>query len=87
MSTSGWPDSVRILRPFSLGAVPCAFLGGAIALPDPIYKPVIGVVLLIAAGFLLRCVFAGASAVASVVRRPTLPLQLPVGGFIGHYVA
>jgi uncharacterized protein len=73
----------RILRPFSLAAVPCAFLGGAIALPDSIYKPVIGVVLLIAAALLFRRVMAGASAVASVVRPPPLPLQLSVGGFIG----
>jgi uncharacterized membrane protein YfcA len=73
----------RILRPFSLAAVPCAFLGGAIALPDAIYKPVIGVVLLIAAALLFRRMMASASAVASVVRRPPLPLQVSVGGFIG----
>jgi uncharacterized membrane protein YfcA len=73
----------RILRPFSLAAVPCAFLGGAITLPDSIYKPVIGVVLLIAAALLFRRVMAGASTVASVVRRPPLSLQLSVGGFIG----
>ncbi len=73
----------RTLRPLALAAVPCAFLGGAIALPDSIYKPVIGVVLLIAAALLFRRVMAGASAVAGIARRPPLPLQLSVGALIG----
>ena len=50
--------SWRFLRPFAFAAVPCAFLGGAITLQDAIYKPVIGVVLLIAAALLFRRVTA-----------------------------
>jgi uncharacterized protein len=74
-----WP----ILRPFSLAAMPCAFLGGAIALPDSIYKPAIGVVLLIAAALLFRRVMAGTAATVSVGRHSSLASQLSIGGFIG----
>jgi uncharacterized protein len=36
--------------PFALGSIPCAFLGGSIVLPTQIYKPILGLVLLYAAG-------------------------------------
>jgi uncharacterized protein len=39
----------RTLWPFLIGAVPFAFLGGAINLPGNIYRPLLGVVLLISA--------------------------------------
>jgi uncharacterized protein len=35
---------------FALGSVPCAFLGGSIVLPTQLYKPILGLVLLYAAG-------------------------------------
>ena len=73
----------RTLRPFAFAAVPSAFVGGAIALPDSIYRPVIGVVLLIAAALLFRRVIAGAAAVAGVAWQPHLALRVSVGGFIG----
>jgi uncharacterized membrane protein YfcA len=34
---------------FALGSIPCAFVGGSIAIPTQIYKPIVGVVLLYAA--------------------------------------
>jgi hypothetical protein len=74
-----WPT----LQPFSLAAVPCAFLGGAITLPDSIYKPVVGFVLLIAAALLFRRVMGGTATAAKVGRHPPLPLTLSVGGVIG----
>ncbi|MEH2551644.1 putative membrane protein YfcA [Bradyrhizobium sp. AZCC 2262] len=37
----------RTLWPFLLGAVPLAFVGGAIQLPGAYYKPIVGVVLLL----------------------------------------
>lgn len=43
----------RTLWPFLIGAVPFAFLGGAIKLPGDFYKPVVGIVLWIAAARLL----------------------------------
>ena len=39
----------RTLWPFLIGAIPFAFFGGAIQLPGHFYKPLVGVVLLIAA--------------------------------------
>jgi uncharacterized protein len=36
--------------PFALGSIPCAFLGGSIVLPTQLYKPILGLVLLYAAG-------------------------------------
>ncbi len=43
----------RVLWPFLIGAVPLAFLGGSLHLPGAVYRPVVGVVLLLAAGRLL----------------------------------
>lgn len=44
-----WP----VLWPFALASVPLAFIGGALTLPGYVYKPVVAVVLLIAAYRLL----------------------------------
>lgn len=43
----------RTLWPFLLGALPLAFLGGAIQLPSHLYRPIVGVVLLCSAARLL----------------------------------
>lgn len=43
----------RALWPFLAGALPMAFLGGSVQLPGAFYKPLVGVVLLIAAVRLL----------------------------------
>lgn len=40
--------------PFALGSVPFSFIGGAIMLPGPLYRPVVGIFLLFAAYRLLR---------------------------------
>lgn len=40
-----WP----LFLPFAVASIPFAFLGGALSLPAPIYKQVVGVILLIAA--------------------------------------
>jgi uncharacterized protein len=39
----------RVLWPFLIGAVPFAFFGGKITLPGHFYKPMVGIILLIAA--------------------------------------
>src|SRR5688500_2701242 len=41
--------SFRSLVPFLIGSIPFAFVGGAISLPTEVYKPVLGVVLIVAA--------------------------------------
>lgn len=43
----------RTLWPFLLGALPFAFLGGAVQLPGAYYRPIVGVALLIGGGRLL----------------------------------
>lgn len=45
--------SWRTLWPFAIGAIPFAFLGGAIKLPSDLYKPLVGLVLWLAAARLL----------------------------------
>lgn len=35
---------------FAIGSVPCAFLGGTISIPSQFYRPIVGIVLLYAAG-------------------------------------
>jgi uncharacterized protein len=39
----------RVLWPFLIGAIPMAFIGGGLQLPGHFYKPMVGVVLLLAA--------------------------------------
>jgi hypothetical protein len=44
---------LRTLWPFLAGALPMAFLGGYIQIPGQVYRPIVGVVLLLAAARLL----------------------------------
>jgi uncharacterized membrane protein YfcA len=46
--------SCRLFWPFALGSVPFSFIGGVLVLPSPIYKGFVGVLLLSAAGMLIR---------------------------------
>jgi len=43
----------RIVWPFMIGAVPFAFLGGAVQIPGAYYRPIVGVVLLLSGARLL----------------------------------
>lgn len=64
--------------PFALPAVPCAFLGGWLALPAPGLKLGLGMVLLFSAtSLLLR------PAAESATRAPPLPVALATGGALG----
>jgi len=44
----------RIFWPFAVGSIPFAFIGGALSLPGPVYKQVLGLILLFAAYRLFR---------------------------------
>lgn len=44
----------RLLWPFAVTSIPAAFLGGWLTLPDPVYKRLVGGVLLLAAVWLFR---------------------------------
>lgn len=71
--------SWTIFWPFALASVPFALLGGAIALPTPIYNPVVGVVLLFAA---YRLFVFNDSAERTIKAVPRW-LGLAAGAFIG----
>jgi hypothetical protein len=70
-----WP----VFWPFALGSVPLAFAGGAVTLPSPVYKQVVGAVLLYAAWRLLsHGVRPGAA-----THPPPVSAALGVGAAIG----
>jgi uncharacterized protein len=72
----------RAVLPFVVGSVPLAFIGGGLTLPGAVYKPLAGVVLLIAAARLaMTATRAGASEEPSP-RVPTIP-AVGVGAVIG----
>ena len=60
--------SWREVYPFALLGFPFSFLGGALQLPERVYYPVVGAVLLLSAGQMAR----------SALRRPGAPLPAPV---------
>jgi uncharacterized membrane protein YfcA len=72
----------RAVAPFLLGSVPLAFLGGFLTLPPGIYKPLAGVVLLIAAGRLFITAGRAAAAEEPEPRVPSIP-AIASGAVIG----
>jgi hypothetical protein len=71
----------RLLWPFLVTSVPCAFLGGVAGLSPRTYLLLLGAVLLFAAFRLL--VVAPGAAEESFVRAPSLAAALPAGAAIG----
>lgn len=67
--------------PFALGSIPAAYFGGAVSLPGSYYRPLVGLVLLLAAArlFLAR----QPTLVGSVVKPPYFGLGLASGAAIG----
>jgi uncharacterized protein len=63
----------RAVVPFLIGSVPAAFLGGALTLPPGIYKPLAGLVLLVAAGRLFMTASKAAATEEPEPRVPALP--------------
>lgn len=70
----------RTLWPFLLGALPMAFLGGYIQLPGHIYRPLVGVVLLISAA---RLLWPKALRSNREWSDPPIWLAILIGAFIG----
>ena len=71
----------RLLWPFAVVSIPCAYIGGAITLPGTIYKTIVGVVLVFAAWQLWRSARAGEE--MREVRQPPLALAMVIGGGLG----
>jgi uncharacterized membrane protein YfcA len=70
--------SWRLFWPFALLAIPMAFLGGYLALPTPIFKVLVGIVLIFSA---FRFLFHTTS--DSVLREPPRWLAVLTGGGLG----
>ncbi|TNC15011.1 sulfite exporter TauE/SafE family protein [Methylobacterium terricola] len=70
----------RVLWPFLVGAVPLAFVGGAIQLPGAYYRPVVGMVLVLGAA---RLLWPGGRAVDPGPHDPPIWAGLIVGAGIG----
>jgi uncharacterized protein len=72
----------RAVLPFLVGSIPLAFVGGALTLPPGIYKPLAGVVLIVAAGRLFMTAGRAAATEEPEPRVPTVP-AVASGGVIG----
>ncbi len=72
----------RSVLPFVVGSIPMAFVGGGLTLPVGLYKPLAGVVLLVAAA---RLAMTAGRAGAAEEPSPRVPLgpAIAVGGVIG----
>jgi uncharacterized protein len=72
--------SWRLLLPLAAGSIPCAFLGGYLALPSNIYRPVVGTILLLAA---VRLALEGKGLNQKDMKPFPVPLALACGAAIG----
>jgi uncharacterized protein len=70
----------RVLWPFAAGAIPFAFIGGAIQLPGAYYRPIVGVVLLFSA---VRFLWPRSAPPAAELRDPPVWLGMLLGTLIG----
>jgi uncharacterized protein len=71
--------SWRVFLPFAITSIPFSFLGGMISLPTPIYKVVLGVVLVLAA---LRLAWK-LTATDAETKLPPIWIALAIGAIIG----
>lgn len=70
----------RLLAVFLIASAPAAFLGGGIRISPEIYRPLVGIVLWIAA---IRLFWQPARLAEREPRPPSLAIALPVGGVLG----
>lgn len=70
----------RTVWPFLIGALPMAFVGGAIQLPGQYYRPLVGVVLLVSAA---RLLWPGKPQDNPEIKDPPIIVAILCGGAIG----
>jgi uncharacterized membrane protein YfcA len=70
----------RLLAAFAATAVPAAYIGGSVELPPEIYRPLVGVILLLAAA---RLFWQPERLAARPVHTPSLAVTLPAGAALG----
>lgn len=72
--------SWSIFIPLVITSIPLAFIGGRLMLPEEIYKPVVGVILLFAAWRLVLIAKNGSN---YDIKTPSKPILLVFGGILG----
>jgi len=72
--------SWRVFWPFVITSIPASFIGGSLTLPVPIYKSIVGVVLLYSA---VRLFFSAPHADKKGTKRVPIVLALIIGAVIG----
>lgn len=72
--------SWKLFWPFALTSIPFAYLGGTLTLSGHIYKPLVGVVLLVSAWHIYRTAKRPAQV---ITERPPVPTLLTVGAVLG----
>ncbi|HET9355114.1 MAG TPA: sulfite exporter TauE/SafE family protein [Sphingomicrobium sp.] len=70
----------RLLAGFAVGAVPAAFIGGGVTLAPEYYRPLVGIVLLLAA---VRLFWQPERLAERPLRAPRLAITLPTGAGLG----
>ncbi len=76
--------SWRVLWPFALASIPCAFIGGAVTLPGHVFRPIVGCVLLFAAARMIQSAIKRSEVHREVqVHRPPIWAALMWGAVIG----
>jgi uncharacterized protein len=78
---AGYHD-FRLLMPFAIASVPAAFLGGLIAVPGGVYRPLVGIVLAASAIQFARTA-TNAPKADLTARPPKVPVALAAGGGVG----
>lgn len=78
--TEGSRFNARLFAGLAVSAIPMAYLGGSIALPPELYRPVVGVVLLIAA---VQLLWRPRALAERETKAPPWPILLLVGGMMG----
>jgi uncharacterized protein len=70
----------RLLWPFAITAIPCAYLGGMVHLPSEIYRPMLGIILWLSA---LRLLWPLKAKTVQDITDPPIPIALLAGALIG----
>jgi hypothetical protein len=71
----------KLFIPLAVASIPFAYLGGILNLPTNIYKPVVGVILIYAAGYSLWT--ANISSTITTTTNPSLVILLVAGAILG----
>ena len=72
--------SWRTFWPFAVASIPAAFIGGWLTLPAPVYKAIVGIVLLYSA---VRIFFSAKTADDQPTQKPPIAIALLLGAAIG----